>query len=27
MSPHLPILKPKEVLRALFRAGFEIHNQ
>jgi len=27
MSSGLPILKPKEVLRALLRAGFEIHNQ
>jgi len=27
MSPRLPILKPKEVLRALLKAGFEIHHQ
>lgn len=27
MSPGLPVLKPKEVLRALLRAGFEIHHQ
>ncbi|HMC26237.1 MAG TPA: type II toxin-antitoxin system HicA family toxin [Verrucomicrobiae bacterium] len=27
MSPRLPVLKPREVLRALQRAGFEIHHQ
>ncbi len=27
MSPRLPILKPREVLRALQKAGFEIHHQ
>lgn len=27
MTPKLPILKPKEVLRALQRAGFYIHHQ
>jgi predicted RNA binding protein YcfA (HicA-like mRNA interferase family) len=27
MSPRLPILKPREVLRALLKAGFEIHHQ
>jgi predicted RNA binding protein YcfA (HicA-like mRNA interferase family) len=27
MSPRLPVLKPREVLRALLRAGFEIHHQ
>jgi predicted RNA binding protein YcfA (HicA-like mRNA interferase family) len=27
MSPRLPVLKPKEVLRALLKAGFEIHHQ
>jgi len=27
MSLRLPVLKPKEVLRALLRAGFEIHHQ
>ncbi|MBF8303379.1 MAG: hypothetical protein HW396_1660 [Candidatus Dadabacteria bacterium] len=27
MSPPLPSLKPKEVLRALQRAGFYIHHQ
>jgi predicted RNA binding protein YcfA (HicA-like mRNA interferase family) len=26
MSPRVPILKPREVLRALERAGFEIHH-
>jgi predicted RNA binding protein YcfA (HicA-like mRNA interferase family) len=26
MSPHLPALKPKEVIRALQRAGFFIHH-
>jgi predicted RNA binding protein YcfA (HicA-like mRNA interferase family) len=25
--PRLPVLKPKEVLRARLRAGFEIHHQ
>jgi predicted RNA binding protein YcfA (HicA-like mRNA interferase family) len=27
MSPRVPILKPREVLRALLKAGFEIHHQ
>jgi len=27
MSPRLPVLKPREVLRALQKAGFEIHHQ
>lgn len=27
MSPRLPVLKPKEVLRALLKAGFAIHHQ
>jgi len=27
MSPSLPSLKPREVLRALQRAGFYIHHQ
>jgi predicted RNA binding protein YcfA (HicA-like mRNA interferase family) len=27
MSPRLPVLKPKEVVRALLKAGFEIHHQ
>jgi predicted RNA binding protein YcfA (HicA-like mRNA interferase family) len=27
MSPTLPILKPKQVLRALERAGYYIHHQ
>jgi predicted RNA binding protein YcfA (HicA-like mRNA interferase family) len=27
MSPRVPILKPREVLRALVKAGFEIHHQ
>jgi len=27
MSPQLPILKPRRVLRALLRAGFEVHHQ
>ena len=27
MSPRLPVLKPREVLRALMKAGFEIHHQ
>ena len=27
MSPRVPILKPGEVLRALQKAGFEIHHQ
>jgi predicted RNA binding protein YcfA (HicA-like mRNA interferase family) len=27
MSPRLPVLKPREVLRALLRARFEIHHQ
>jgi len=27
MSPRLPALKPREVLRALQRAGFEINHQ
>jgi predicted RNA binding protein YcfA (HicA-like mRNA interferase family) len=27
MSPSLPSLKPKEVLKALQRAGFYIHHQ
>ena len=27
MSPRVPILKPREVLRALQKAGFEIHHQ
>jgi predicted RNA binding protein YcfA (HicA-like mRNA interferase family) len=27
MSPRLPVLKPKEILRALQKAGFEIHHQ
>jgi predicted RNA binding protein YcfA (HicA-like mRNA interferase family) len=27
MSPRLPVLKPREALRALQRAGFEIHHQ
>jgi predicted RNA binding protein YcfA (HicA-like mRNA interferase family) len=27
MSPKLPILRPRQVLRALQRAGFEIHHQ
>jgi len=27
MSPPLPILKPKQVLRALERAGYYIHHQ
>ena len=27
MSPRLPVLKPKEVLRALLKAGFEVHHQ
>jgi predicted RNA binding protein YcfA (HicA-like mRNA interferase family) len=25
--PRLPVLKPKEVLRALLSAGFQIHHQ
>lgn len=25
--PRLPVLKPKQVLRALLKAGFEIHHQ
>ncbi len=27
MPPRLPVLKPKEVLRALQKAGFEVHHQ
>jgi predicted RNA binding protein YcfA (HicA-like mRNA interferase family) len=27
MAPRLPVLKPKEVVRALLKAGFEIHHQ
>jgi len=27
MSPKLPILKPREVLRTLLRAGFVVHHQ
>jgi predicted RNA binding protein YcfA (HicA-like mRNA interferase family) len=27
VSPRLPVLKPKEVLRALLKGGFEIHHQ
>ena len=27
MSPRVPILKPREVLRALQKAGFVIHHQ
>ena len=27
MSPRLPVLKPKEVMRALLRAGFAINHQ
>jgi predicted RNA binding protein YcfA (HicA-like mRNA interferase family) len=27
MSPRLPVLKPKEVLRALLKAGFQVHHQ
>ena len=27
MSPDLPVLKPRELLRALLRAGFFIHHQ
>ena len=27
MSPRVPIVKPREVLRALQKAGFEIHHQ
>ena len=27
MSPRLPVLKPREVLRALLKAEFEIHHQ
>jgi len=27
MSPRLPVLKPKEVLKALLKAGFELHHQ
>jgi predicted RNA binding protein YcfA (HicA-like mRNA interferase family) len=27
MAPDLPVLKPRKVLRALLRAGFEIHHQ
>lgn len=27
MAPRLPVLKPREVLRALQRAGFEVHHQ
>jgi predicted RNA binding protein YcfA (HicA-like mRNA interferase family) len=27
MSPRVPILKPREVLRALQKAGFAIHHQ
>ena len=27
MSPGLPVLKPRQVLRALLRAGFIIHHQ
>jgi predicted RNA binding protein YcfA (HicA-like mRNA interferase family) len=27
MSPRVPILKPREVLHALQKAGFEIHHQ
>jgi predicted RNA binding protein YcfA (HicA-like mRNA interferase family) len=27
MNPQLPILKPREVIRALQRAGFYIHHQ
>ena len=27
MSLKLPILKPRDVLRALLKAGFEIHHQ
>jgi len=27
MPPRLPVLKPREVLRALQPAGFEIHHQ
>jgi predicted RNA binding protein YcfA (HicA-like mRNA interferase family) len=27
MSPRLPVLKPKEVLRVLSKAGFEVHHQ
>jgi predicted RNA binding protein YcfA (HicA-like mRNA interferase family) len=27
MASDLPVLKPRQVLRALLRAGFEIHHQ
>lgn len=27
MSPRLPVLKPKEVLRTLTKAGFAVHHQ
>jgi predicted RNA binding protein YcfA (HicA-like mRNA interferase family) len=27
MSPRLPVLKPKQVIRALLRAGFAVHHQ
>ena len=27
MVPDLPVLKPRKVLRALLRAGFEVHHQ
>jgi predicted RNA binding protein YcfA (HicA-like mRNA interferase family) len=27
MSPKLPVLKPKDVLRALLKAGFFVHHQ
>jgi len=27
MPPRLPVLKPKEALRALQKAGFEVHHQ
>jgi predicted RNA binding protein YcfA (HicA-like mRNA interferase family) len=27
MSPRLPVLKPREVLAALLRAGFVVHHQ
>jgi len=27
MSPGLPVLKPRQVLRALLRAGFIVHHQ
>jgi predicted RNA binding protein YcfA (HicA-like mRNA interferase family) len=27
MSPDVPVLKPRKVLRALLRAGFVVHHQ